>query len=377
MALALLVAPWPTVGQEPADTDTSAQSAETATEAAPDPSKPAPDAKTDPTPSETPRPTLFGDPARFNRFSGWGSIGGAMGQWGLAKSALIMMPPVQEELKLTDEQKQKLRDWTESMQKRGQEFGRNLRDQRREQGEDADPFQNPNVPVTTRIERFTGLMSQVGQLLQENESGINKILDKAQRKRLTQISLQMEGVNALVRPDVVKAVNLSPTQQVEVERRIAISRNAQMTVWITQMSLMAARRGAAPRPEAESSRPGGRLLNARPDQKSANPDDSDQTPQPPLTEAERKARQQRQNEARKEFESIRDRTDAIQEQAVTAVLKVLTRRQRATFEKLLGEPFDPSQVNSSFGRPGDRRDPGASAERPGTKREQTATDIDP
>jgi hypothetical protein len=321
------------------------------------------------TSKDAPRPTLLGDTSRFTRYSGWGSVGGAMGQWGFAKSALIMMPPVQEELELTEDQKQQLRDWLDSMRQRGEDFGRNLREQRRQNGEDGDPFQNPNASVTQRMSQFTSFMGQVGQLLKENETGIDRILDKAQRKRLTQIALQMEGAAALVRPDVAQAINLSPTQQIEIQQRISYSRNAQMTTWITQMSLMAARRNAA-RTAEEKKTTEAPASTTRQQPKAAARKDSEtdsETPRAPLTDAERQARQKRQQDAQKEFESIRDRTDAIQNQAVTLVLKVLTRRQRANFEKILGEPFDPKKVNN-FDRPRQ-----AEGQEPGSTRSRTTT----
>ena len=71
----------------------------------------------------------FGDASRFTRYGGWGGIGGAAGQWGFGRSMLVMMPAVQEELKLTDDQKQKLRDWSKQMRTQFEESGQELREQ--------------------------------------------------------------------------------------------------------------------------------------------------------------------------------------------------------------------------------------------------------
>lgn len=265
------------------------------------------DAPEEPKPEAESRPQgLLGDPSRFSRFGGWGGMGGAMGQWGLSKSMLIMMPPVQEELELTDEQKQKLRDWMEQMRTRGEEMGQAMRQ------EFGDDFRQADVPLARRVMTITRVMGQLGGMLQENEAGINRILEADQRKRLTQVALQMEGISALGKPEVSRALNLSPTQSLRIQELLNQSRSSQLMSWLQQMPAMAQR---------------GR---------SARNDDP-------------AARQQRRQEATKQFEALRSRSDSIQEQTTIQVLKVLTIRQRKRFDEILGEPFDPGRINAMAG----------------------------
>lgn len=311
-----------------------------------------------PTDSEEPRPTGFlGDTSRFTRVGGWGSVGGAMGQWGLAKSALIMMPAVQEELQVTADQERKLQDWRDRMRERGQEWGRGLR----EQGD--APVPRADMPVAERLRQFTGFMARVGTLLQENEAGIQRILDRDQRKRLTQIALQMEGIAALAKPEVARAINLSPSQQLRIQQVLNQSRTLQMMTWIAQAPMFRGPRGEGPdragreadgAAPVESASPGatskstGSGASSRPagDVPGQDAPDPDQSANPV---ASRTARDERMKSFQKQFATVRDRTDQIQERTVRELLKILTVRQRTNFEKLLGEPFDPGKVNT-FGR---------------------------
>lgn len=282
-------------------------------------------------------PGIFGDPKRFTKLGGWGSIGGSMGQMGMARSALIMMPPVQEELKLTEAQKKQIREWLEGMRKSGEEMGKAMREQA------GDPSQQENTPIAARIFQFTRMLDQVSSLLRENENGLAKILDKSQRTRLSQVALQMEGIAAVTKPEVAKAINLSPDQQELIQQIIAQSRLMQMTSWMEQGIRMNSRfrerpvAGAAPSGRRPTEKDAGAARAAV----KADPDDEDQV------------RAEQAKAMRKEFESMRARTDTIQERTVLQIVKTLTLRQREKFVKLLGEPFDPSQVNT-MGRPGGR-----------------------
>ena len=356
---------------------------------------------------ERPRGSLFGDTSRFNRVSGWGSIGAGMGQYGFSRSMLIMLPPVQEELKLTEEQKKQLRDWSNQMRKRGEDWGRSMR----ERNEGNDPFRNPNLPLAARILQFTTIMNQVSGLLKENETGFGRILTAAQRKRLNEISLQMEGVSALGRPEVAKALYLHPLQTENIQKILAQSRMMQMTTWIEKMTTMAMKmprrppgedsrgfgddRGGGSRREygeptavdrERDSRPGRETATDReqppgPDgsrpevgatkakakdasQKTAKNENEneneneDEKPVDPAEEARKRAeRAKRAEEFRKEFESMRDTTDEIQDRTTRELLRVLTKRQRTSFERMLGEPFDPAKINT-MGRPPSSSGPG-------------------
>ena len=57
---------------------------------------------------------------------------------------------------------------------------------------------------------------------------------------------------------------------------------------------------------------------------------------------------------RTEFTKFRDSSDQIHDATTAKILRVLDKKQRGRFEKLLGEPFDPSKLSGpgGFGGPG-------------------------
>ena len=306
-----------------------------------------------------PRPNFLGDTSRFTRMGGWGSIGGAIGQFGFAKSMLVTLPPVQEELKLTDKQKALLRDWAEEMRERSRDMGRDMRP-------NPDAFRG-DVAVTDRIAMFGDIMSRVSNMAAENEKGVLKILDTKQRNRLNQLALQMEGAAALARDDVARVVNLSPPQRTRINEILGQARLMQMTTWVTQLPAMAqaGRRGGPTGPEAPAGTPGAPARrDAVPKDEPAaekppgrGPDpakvDENQEDRPQPTPAERAERAKRREAFQKRFADMRTQTDRFQDRAAREIIKLLTPRQRTVFDRLLGEPFDPAAIATLNPRPRD------------------------
>jgi hypothetical protein len=302
--------------------------------------RPAPKAEVKKVEAESTSVGFFGDPKKFTRFGGWGSFGNAMGQFGFARATLISIPPVQEELQLTEEQKKKIKDWQEGMRKKGQAMGKSMREKNGD-----DPLKaGDNQPIASRIFQFTSMMEQFSSFVRENENGLAKILNAAQRKRLNQISLQMEGISALTRPEIAEALGLLDEEQEQIRQLLNQSRTQQMGTWIG--SMMTIRRpqkpGDDPKAGPSTTKPGEAPLASNDPQ------------------AEAKAKVAREKAMKQGFETMRDRTDQIHAATVKEIVNLLTRSQRAKFEIMLGKPFDPKKVNDLGQRP--RRDaagPGA------------------
>jgi hypothetical protein len=145
----------------------------------------------------------------------------------------------------------------------------------------------------------------------------------------------MEGVAALAKPEVARAVNLSPSQSLRIQQVLNQSRTSQLRSWLEPMFAMQDR-GNSGRPGAAGGpRPPG--------------------PRGPATNDSSSDRAARRAEAERQFTAMRQNSDRIQEQTVAQVLKILTNRQRETFDRLLGEPFDPNQLTAP-GAGGQRRD---------------------
>lgn len=292
----------------------------------------------------------FGDTSRFTRLGGWGGIGGAMGQMGFGTSMLMMAPAVQEELELTDEQKKQLADWAIAMRDHGREMGEALR----AEGEAA--MREMDLGAAMR------LMGQLNGLMQENEKGIERILTRKQWTRLRQISLQMQGISAVTRPDVAAALVLAPEQLEQIHEILAQAQLRQVGFWMQQGMAMRRRaesardrgagreRGQPAAAEAESKDEDDRRVDARDAEDASRGEDDDA----------RRARRRR--EFRKEFDTMREGADRLHQETVEALLRVLTRRQRATFEKLLGPPFDPEALTRGW-NPRREGDPGDTAPR--------------
>ncbi|GIW89550.1 MAG: hypothetical protein KatS3mg108_3874 [Isosphaeraceae bacterium] len=305
--------------------------------------------------------SLFGDTKKFNRLGGWGGIGGTMGQFGFGTSMLIMAPAVQEELQLSEEQKKQLAEWMAAMRDRGREMGEAMR------AEGEAVMRQMDLGTAMR------LMGQLNVLLQENERGIERILTRKQWTRLQQISLQMQGISAVTRPDVARALVLAPEQLEQIQAILAQTQLRQVGYWMQQGMAMRRRfetqrsaGGLRGRPEGEPSQPGvdrrggagrrergpgeagvgeaveGRAQGERAAGEGQVADESEEA---------RRARLRR--EMRQEFESMRDGADRIHDEMVQAVLRILTRRQRAQFERMLGPPFDPDALMRGWDR---RRD---------------------
>ncbi len=161
-------------------------------------------------------------------------------------SALLRMPPVREELKLTDDQKAAL----------------------------------------------------------DRDEPASRVLKPAQRSRLSQIALQSEGPAAFLRPEVVRSLKLDDEQVARIEEILT--------------GLGDARRQ--------------------------------------LRDARKQADEARKEQAKEEMESASDR---LGKGVMSRIAAVLTRAQRESFRKQLGEPFDLTRLRGAAGQPAPKGEPPA------------------
>jgi hypothetical protein len=319
----------------------------------------------------------LGDPSRFTKLGGWGAFGGMMGQFGLSKAMLVSNPGVQEELKLSKTQKEELKEWEQDLRKRGETMFR--------PGGGAGGEGAPQGPPGGAGFNPLAMMDNITNLVREGETGLAKILDKKQSTRVNQLVLQMEGVSALGREDIALAINLSPEQSQQISEILNTNKNSQMTYVFTQAMSMRMNRGGGGPAAAAAGNDGadaapaaagnvGRTRRGRPATAKAGTstkkDDATAT-----KKAEANAEDENPEEAAKRRTAMRERmqgqitkmregTDKIQNDTVTQLLKVLSKKQRERFEKLLGPPFDPSKFTSQMqmmGPQGMRRDPSETA----------------
>ncbi len=321
----------------------------------------------------------LGDPKKFTRMGGWGGIGGAMGQMGFGQSMLIMNPAVQKELRLSEDQKKALKEWSEDMREKGQTmFRRPERGQ--DQGGDGQANPEGEQPARPGIAEMFTMMNRVSEFLRENESGFQRILTKDQRKRLAQLTLQMEGLPGVIKPEVATLLNLSDDQILNIQQILADLRTRQMGLWMQQAISMQAERSNWTRNRAQAETPP--QTDRKPPAREKADSQKAQTPatqatpsKPPEDEQARRAEMTKR--FRQRFETMREGTDQLQELAVNKIYRQLTKRQRGVFDKLLGDPFDVDKMvkEGGFGprRPGQEtpNEPAAKPETDAIKRTQT------
>ena len=118
--------------------------------------------------------------------------GGPGGGFGGGPTALLMNKDVQEDVKITDEQKTKLQEWAK-------ENGAKMREKMQ------DAFKGGGDR-----EKMAAAMAEMNK---EVYKEIATVLDEKQVKRLKQIEVQAAGVRAFSQPDVVAALKLTDDQK--------------------------------------------------------------------------------------------------------------------------------------------------------------------
>ena len=127
----------------------------------------------------------------------------------LASAALIGLAEVQQELKLTDEQKPKIADELRKMQ-----------EQTRSVFESFNPQEIVTLEEKERDERFAKMRTKMDDVTKQTSELLGKILDKQQSARFAELQLQRGGVGALVREDIAKQLKLSDEQRAKLRELI-------------------------------------------------------------------------------------------------------------------------------------------------------------
>jgi len=124
---------------------------------------------------------------------------------------LLRMPAVQKEIELSDDQKTDVSDLQSKMQEQMRTaFG--------------DFRQMQDLSEEERAQRFADARKKAEQANKQSDEQVAKILDAKQLERLKQLQLQREGVQALVRAEVVAKLKLSDDQQTQIKKTIDDSR---------------------------------------------------------------------------------------------------------------------------------------------------------
>ena len=173
------------------------------------------------------------------------------------------------------------------------------------------------------------LAAMIASVRTENEQAIAKVLEPRQRKRLEQIALQIEGPFALAKPEIAARVNLWPEQLEEIQGILGQMKDSQSQLWQDQLGRLRA------------ADPGG----------------------VPKAAGKKEDKSQREQRETAQLDQMSKDSDTVRAGVIRQIGRVLTRRQRAAFEKMLGEPFDLTRLGpESTSVPGDLPPAGAITE---------------
>ena len=135
-------------------------------------------------------------PGRGPGFGGRGGFGGGL-------AALLRVEEVRTEINLTDDQQQKVQEAMRAMREaagQGQRGPANFRDMTEQE----------------RTEAFAQMREQAQKRAKATKEALAKILKPEQMKRLTEISIQQQGVRALADEDVAATLKLKDDQKSKI-----------------------------------------------------------------------------------------------------------------------------------------------------------------
>jgi hypothetical protein len=218
-------------------------------------------------------------------------------------SYLLSHVAVAREIGLTADQKKRIESAEEEMTRKCERLSRRLEEMRRKQVDAGAGAEELSASTDSIIQEHHRLIADL-------EAAKVRMLEPAQRRRMEQVRLQVEGPAAFRRPEVQERLNLSPDQVVEIQgiidsgTRESILRSAlppeSMEPWLSP------RHGAA-----DDAGPGKSFTS--------------------------------------EVGKARDAALKVREATMREIGRVLTRRQRDRFQKMLGKPFALSAVRSRSG----------------------------
>ena len=119
-----------------------------------------------------------------------------------------MMPEVQKELSITDEQRKELRQELATLRPEGGGDRGGLRD----------------LSEDERRERMEAMRAQMEEVAKKSDAAIAKVLMPEQVKRLKELQLQRQGVAALGRPDVSEKLSLTDEQKTKIREALEAGR---------------------------------------------------------------------------------------------------------------------------------------------------------
>jgi hypothetical protein len=180
------------------------------------------------------------------------------------------------------------------------------------------------------------------QLQQSAEAALAKILDKMQYPRLKQIQLQLAGVPALLRPDMIEKLQINEDQVAQIQEVLNEGRQVQRQSQRAWGEMMRTALPADPNGGQNGGNGGGQ--NGGPGGRGGRgPNFRDP--------AVRSAMQtfMEKPETKAQLDQMKVQNNKLQNQIVASVYRALTKKQGAAYKKMLGAPFDPTKLQGGQG----------------------------
>lgn len=86
-----------------------------------------------------------------------------------------------------------------------------------------NPQDFQNLRQEERAKKFQEIGQKMAQIQKENEEKVSKILEPKQMDRLKQLGLEVDGAQALSRPEVSQQLGLTPEQQQKIRSSTDLS----------------------------------------------------------------------------------------------------------------------------------------------------------
>ncbi len=260
----------------------------------------------------------------------------SMPQTGLGRKTperLLEMPAVQKDIKLSPAQLKQLKALQEKATQAYKENNETSQALLAQLNENSDPEEVQALRKQSRL----SMREISAQVDQANLA----LLDRNQRERLNQLRLQLEGPLAFIDPPLPERLNLSPEQLDQIGEVIVQGR--EQLSQISERGQQTLRNGLLTKSEDT---PAGSKEAKTARKPALKNEDVPPRPEEVKTEKTKDGRPIRMIDPSK-IEGMRSSLNDLSKQAertrgamILRIEKILTKRQRATYQKLLGAPFD-------------------------------------
>lgn len=288
---------------------------------------------------------------------------------------LLDQKPIQEELKISEEQMAKLKQGNEVLSAQREQMMRQAQQQMREAMQAAQAngggFQGGGFPGGGG--GFGNMSEQISQYMaqakQQNDQMLAGLLSPAQRRRFDEIVLQARGPLVVAEPYMQEVLKLTPNeiqkiaaimQELQAKQEVANGKRREMFSQLFGRGrggpgapggapVVAGPSGTQARDQAKGQGNGAEQVKAQaPQGKAANEDDEE-------PQANRRGGRPQIDEAtRQKMEEMEAEGQIAEQEAIARIGNVLTDRHKKAYNKMLGKIFDFTLLDTTtmMGGPG-------------------------